>query len=146
MKTLWKKALRLGAMGLFLGLLVGAGFLLLFGPVDSFLGVRGAWASAAYMLYCGFMGAVNNGGQVIYEVEEYSIARATVTHFLISMSTVTVLGYGLKWFPPFGPVFWIMTAACAAVYFAIWLAYYLAYRREVRRMNEDLKQWKSRRH
>ena len=45
----------------------------------------GLSALILHLLMSGVLGMVANGSSVIYEIEEWSIARATITHFTIAM-------------------------------------------------------------
>ena len=137
---LWKKALLLSAIGFALGVLVGGCFVFMDGLLPEYLGLKGSAATIAYFACCGLLGAVNMGSQVIYEIEHWGITRATATHFLITMTGITLLGLSLKWE---GHYFLIVLAICIVLYFLIWLGFYIAYRREVRKMNEGLKKWRS---
>ena len=143
MNRLWKKALILAAIGFLTGVLVGTFFVLQNGHAPlKYLGLQGIGASVAYFLCCGILGAVNMGSEVIYEIEQWGITRATITHFLISMTGITLLGLSLKWS---GRYFLITMTICTALYVLIWLGFYTAYRREIRKINEDLKKWRSNR-
>ena len=96
-----------------------------------------------HLLLSGVLGMVANGSSVIYEMDEWSIVRVTITHFLISMGTLYIIAFTLGWFYPSDSMCWIMTAVCIAAYFLIWLIMYLIYRHKVTRMNEELRKWKS---
>ena len=146
MNEMIKKALPRAAIGLALGLVIAGGFSLLGeGRPRAFMGLRGNWAEVLYYAYCGLMGAVNMGGQVIYEIEEWGVTRCTVVHFLLSMTTLAGLFLSMGHPMPGDDTFWIMLAACVMAYFIIWLIYYTAYRRKIRQMNEELKKWRSKR-
>ena len=139
-----KKALIRAGWGALMGLLIAGGFTLAngHGP-KSFLGAEGAWATVIYFAYCALHGMVCMVTQAVYDVEKWSVTRATVTHFLITVSAFSLLMYLLGLFRPGDAAFWIMMAAFVAGYFIVWLIYYLRYKREIRRMNEDLKAWKA---
>lgn len=139
MKELLKKSALLGAIGFAVGLLVGFGFLVCHG-MQATVAEKGAGWTVAYMLISGGMGLVNMGTMTLYEIERWSLTRATLTHFAITLSTCCGLGLFLGWFR--SATAWIMLAAFVAVYFIIWLVIYRSYKRRVRKLNEDLKHWK----
>ena len=139
MKELWKKTALLAAVGLATGILVGLGFLLPNGILETFTQRGSGWA-LAYMLICGAMGMINMGTMTIYEIEHWSLTRATLTHFAITLSTFCGLGLFLGWFR--STLIIVMLALFVIAYFIIWLSMYLSYRRQVRRMNEELRHWK----
>ena len=91
------------------------------------------------ILLGGIPGAIAMGSTVIYDIEEWSILRVTVTHFLVAMGVMLLACFVLKWFKPWSTAFWIMMAIEVVGYFLIWLVLYLSYRGKVRKLNEMLK-------
>ena len=133
---LWKKATLLGLAGFALGVLTGIGFML----ARSSEGLKAAFPN---LLLSGIYSAVVTGSSIVYDIEEWSIARATATHFLLSFSLYFLLVLSMGWFRLDDPVFWIVIAVMAVIYVLIWLFQYLSYKRKIREMNHDLKIWKS---
>ena len=133
---LWKKATLLGLAGFVLGVLTGIGFML----ARSSEGLKAAFPN---LLLSGIYSAVVTGSSIVYDIEEWSIARATATHFLLSFSLYFLLVLSMGWFRLDDPVFWIVIAVMAVIYVLIWLFQYLSYKRKIREMNHDLKIWKS---
>ena len=144
MEEIWKKAVILGAVGMILGIFVGAGFwYLMSGEAPGT--TTGLSALMLHLLMSGVLGMVANGSSVIYEIEEWSIVRATITHFIIAMGAFYVIAFTLGWFSPADPACWIMSAILVIVYFTIWMVQSLIFKHKVKRMNEELRKWKSRR-
>ena len=133
---LWKKATLLGLAGFALGVLTGIGFML----ARSSEGLKEAFPN---LLLSGIYSAVVTGSSIVYDIEEWSIARATATHFLLSFSLYFLLVLSMGWFQLDDPVFWIVIAVMVVIYVLVWLFQYLSYRRKIREMNHDLKIWKS---
>ena len=133
---MWKKAVQLGALGYVLGAAIGVAFFL----ADSSEGIGKA---LTYILLSGIPGCVSMGSSVIYSVEKWSIARATVTHFLITFLCFYLISFALDWFRFGDSMFWMITAAMIIGYFVVWLMMYLAYKRQIRKINEGLKKIKS---
>ncbi len=134
---MWKKAVLLGALGYAVGIVIGV-VIFLFNSSRNFA------EALPSILLSGIPGAVAMGSSVIYGVERWSVARTTVTHFLITFGGLYLVGFALGWFRFGEPAFWIFTAAMVAAYFLVWLIQYMAYKRQVRKMNEDLRKWKAR--
>jgi len=134
---MWKKAVLLGALGYAIGIVIGVIVFLLNSS-------RSFTETLPYILLSGIPGAIAMGSTVIYEIEKWSISRATLTHFLITFGSIYLVGFALGWFRFGEPAFWIFTAAMVAAYILIWLIQYMAYKRQVRKMNEDLQKWKAR--
>ncbi len=146
MNELKKQALQKAVVGCVLGLLVGLGFSLLSKGERSFLGLEGAAATALYFLISGLYGALSMGSSVVYGIEEWSIFRATMTHFLMVIAGFAVLMWCISGSFWRYVSFWIMLAIMVVVYVLIWLIQYLAYRRRVEKINGELRRWKSARH
>ena len=134
---LWKKAALLGLIGFAAGALICAAFILFGGSSAGFR------ADLPNLLMGGFYGAVAMSSSVIYEIEKWSIARSTATHFLLILGLYCLLVLSLGWFRVNDPLFWIVIAVMVAGYVLIWLFQYLAYKRKVRQMNDDLKKLRS---
>ena len=136
MRMLWKKATLLGLAGFVLGVLTGIGFML----ARSSEGLKAAFPN---LLLSGIYSAVVTGSSIVYDIEEWSFARAPATHFLMSFSLYFLLVLSMGWFRLDDPVFWIVIAVMVVIYVLVWLFQYLSYRRKIREMNHDLKIWKS---
>ena len=112
---LWKKATLLGLTGFVLGIMIWAGFALTGGSSE------GLGDAFPHLLLGGLYGAVAMGGSVAYDVEKWSIARATATHFLLMFGLYCLLVLSMGWFRIEDPVFWIVIAVMAVGYILIWL-------------------------
>lgn len=134
---LWKKTMLLGLAGFVLGVLICIGFML----ARSSEGLKAAFPN---LVISGIYGAVAMGSSIVYDVEKWSITRATATHFLLVFALYFLLVLSMGWFSLSDPVFWIVVGAMVAVYILIWLIQYLSYRRQIREMNDELIKWKSR--
>lgn len=134
---LWKKVTLLSLAGFVIGSLIGTAFILIGGSS------KGIAADLPHILLGGLYGAAAMGSSVVYEIEKWSIARATATHFLCTFALYFLLSLSLGWFRPEEPLFWIVIGVMTAAYLLIWLFQYLAYKRTIQKMNDDLKKWKS---
>ena len=128
-----KKAMLLGFLGYIAGCIIGLCFALQNENRD----LAGALPD---ILLGGIPGAVAMGSAVIYDIEKWSILRTTATHFIIVMGAMVLACFVLKWFEPWSVPFWIMLAAELAGYIIIWLIMYLGFRKQVRKLNELLKE------
>ena len=130
---MWKKAAVLSLAGFAAGAVISIIFILTGSP-DGLTG-----KNVPHILLGGLYGAAAMGSTVIYDVEKWSIARATATHFLLSFALYFLLVITMGWFRLDDPVFWIVVAAMALGYILIWLFQYLSWKRKIREMNEQLK-------
>ena len=133
---MWKKAFLLGALGFALGVAIGV-ILTSADPGDN---LRAAFP---YILVCGIPGCIAMGSSVIYDIEEWSLVRASVTHFLITFISYYAIALPLGWFRFGSSLFWIITAAMLAGYAVIWIIMHCSYKRQIRRMNDELRKMKS---
>lgn len=86
------------------------------------------------------MGAVFAGSSVIWEVESWSLLRATATHFCITTPTFWVVSLLLGWC---GLNLWGALSYLGiflAIYVSIWLSQYFSYRRKIEKINRNLPQ------
>ncbi len=86
----------------------------------------------------GLMGAICLGSNVVYEIEHWSIRKATLIHYAICLVTFSTASLLLQWFPR--RILLIVLLIYTAIYGMIWLLHYKLWSREVRRMNRELSQ------
>ncbi|MCR4793196.1 MAG: DUF3021 domain-containing protein [Lachnospiraceae bacterium] len=136
MNKLVKKTIILGVSGFFLGIFVGMMISLLTGPgsFDEYLDS----VSFFYLFVGGVHGLICMAGTIVYDIEKWSIAGATFTHFVLCMTCFCLLGWIQGWLEFGSALFWTMTVMEVLAYFIVWLIMYLTYRRKVGKLNEDL--------
>lgn len=128
-----KKATLLGLLGYIAGCLIGLCFALQSGSFN-------IADALPQILLGGIPGAIAMGTTVVYDIEEWSLLRATVTHFLIVTGVMLLACFVLKWFDPWSTAFWIMLAAVVVGYFIVWLIIYGSYKKQVQKLNKLLKE------
>ena len=83
-------------------------------------------------------GAVCVGTVIIYNIETWSILRATLTHFFITLTSFYILGFLQGWLE-FGSLgFFCITAGFVVAYFIIWFVNYISYKKAVNKLNEEI--------
>lgn len=87
------------------------------------------------MLY----GAAMAGGSAIWEVENWSLLRQTMTHMAVTSLSALPITYLMHWVPHTVNAVIIYFVGFFLIYFVIWLICYLSMRKKIRRMNEELK-------
>lgn len=128
-----KKAMILGLIGYIAGCLIGLCFALQYHDFT-------IAAALPKILLGGIPGAITMSTTVVYDIEKWSLLRATVTHFLIVMGVMLLACFVLKWFEPWSTSFWIMLAVEAVGYFIVWLILFRCYKKKVRKLNELLQE------
>ena len=140
MNSVLKKALILGSIGFAIGLAIGITiFFLTGGSVEVITG-----RIVFEFLVGGIYGGLAMGGSAVYDIEEWSIARSTATHFICTFIGFFVLAYLQGWLMPGELLFWIFVVMWIFAYFMIWLIQYLVYHRKINEMNEELKNIRNR--
>ena len=128
-----KQALILGVIGFVCGTMISV--------IMFFAGDGGEFTigSIPKLLLGGVFGAIPMGGSIVYDIDSWSIARATIVHFVGTFAGFFLLAIAQGWFEPGDSFFWIWTAAWVFAYFIIWLIQYMIYHRKVKEMNEELR-------
>ncbi len=127
------KAIFLSMLGFSIGLLIGAVTYVTFAPDGEMLN-RGALM--AQLIGSGIYGAIAMGGSVVYEIESWSLLRATVTHYVTTFASFFVVNFLLKWFD--GLTVLIAFLFFTAAYFIIWIIQYTSWKRQIKRINQEL--------
>ena len=130
---MYKKALLRGLLGYIAGCMIGLFFAL---QREHFT----ITVALSQILLGGIPGAIACGSTVIYDIEKWSLLRATFTHFLVVIGVTFLACFVLNWFPPWSTAFWIMLAVEVIGYIIIWLMIYLRYKAEVRNLNKLLEE------
>lgn len=133
---LFRSALRRAVIGFALGLLTGTGILCLTGPGA----LRGDLGQLAlYQLSSSVYGAAVMGASVVYDVERWSVTRATLIHMLVTLGGLCLLGLAQGWLGPTLFGFVVPTIGCVVLYAVIWLIQYLSLRRRIEHVNLKLR-------
>lgn len=90
----------------------------------------------------GLFGMVALGGMCVYDIEKWSLLRASVVHCLMILVSYIVIGLVLYWFSfDIIPIL-IVSAIIIIVYALIWLVMYLIWKKEIREMNILMEEYK----
>ncbi|MBE5870483.1 MAG: DUF3021 domain-containing protein [Lachnospiraceae bacterium] len=82
----------------------------------------------------GLLGVVGMGGSVMYDIEHWSLFRATFTHFVITVAAYFAAGWILDWY-----IDWIALAFFVAAYVLIWQIQNFLYKLQIKKINRNLK-------
>lgn len=123
----------LSMLGFSLGLLIGAVMYVVAASPDRIVTGGGLLVQ---LIGSGFYGAVAMGGTISYDIERWSLLRATLTHYILTFASFFVVDLILGWFDGIGLL--IAFLAFSGAYFVIWLIMYALWKREIRKINEDL--------
>lgn len=134
-----KKILARAAIGFALGTMVA----LILGLMDgnfcskelaALVGSEGA-GIALQLLTSGLYGSACMVGTLFYDVERWSLALATVLHYLIIALGLFLCNWLLRWGMGAGLLLTVLAGQTVG-FFLIWLIIWLRYRKEVKELNE----------
>ncbi|MGI6781725.1 MAG: DUF3021 domain-containing protein [Acholeplasmataceae bacterium] len=92
----------------------------------------------------GLLGIIGFGGISFYDIESWSLLKATIAHSVSILIGFIVVFTVLQWVPFTFVSCLIIAVIVLVVYAIIWLIMYLIWKKEVEKMNEDLKAYKER--
>ncbi len=130
------KAVIKGLIGALLGLLICL-ILYWFGAYGEEVLTNRTWVVIQF-LGSGLNGLICMGGTFVYDIESWSLRRATLTHATLTIVSFLTANYTLGWFD--NSVMAIAMACFVLGYLLIWLFEYALWKREISRINRDLEQ------
>ena len=85
--------------------------------------------------------AVSSGGAVVYKFERLHFGLQIAIHLIIVFAVGLPIAFGLGWFPSGAPVvIVIIILVWLLVFFVTWLGFYLHGNREVKKINDKIKE------
>lgn len=142
MNDVVRKSIIFSALGLIMGLAIGI-LLWFVGDPQALSAKESVGTLIVYLVTSGIYGMISMGSSVVYDIEEWSIAKATTVHFIVTLVGFYALGMIEGWLTFGDAVFCIMSVAFVVVYFVIWMIQYLAFKRQVNEMNALLEKFKA---
>lgn len=136
MEKLWKRIMFMTLIGAVMGFVVC--FIITLLTSDSHDSEVGVGMMILYYSAGIMQGAIAMGGTVVYQIERWSITKATVTHFVLTFAGYIAMGYIQGWLDPGAPGFWITTAVMIVCYIIIWLANYYSCKNSIKEINDKL--------
>ena len=128
-------------LGFLLGTAIGNLIAWFFGSyVSSMLVARMGSVPAAILvqsLVSGLYGSFALTGTLFYDVEQWSLTRSSVMHFLVIAVLYVPAAMFLGWADSATEIL-IVEGILLVAYFIIWLVIYLRYKKKVRSLNEML--------
>ena len=128
-------------LGFLLGTAIGNLIAWFFGSyVSSVLVARMGSVPAAILvqsLVSGMYGSFALAGTLFYDIEQWSLTRSSVMHFLVIAVLYVPTAMFLGWANSATEIL-IVEGILLVAYFIIWLVIYLRYKKEVRSLNEML--------
>ena len=106
----------------------------------SLLELAGTKIAAVIIQYflTGIIGLTFASTTVIFEMDEWSLLRQTITHFIITSIVMYVAGFLCGWFPHTVGSTLAWFGVFVVVYLIFWICFSLYYKNKVKKMNEAL--------
>lgn len=142
MKEIKKKALLLSALGCILGFTIGV-VLWIIGMQGELSAEENIRLLILYLVVSGIYGMLAMGTSVVYDIESWSIMKATAVHFVVTLLGFYALGMLEGWLKFGDVIFFIMTVAFVVIYVIIWLVQYLSLKHSVANLNRQLEEMKT---
>ncbi|WP_311407436.1 DUF3021 domain-containing protein [Liquorilactobacillus uvarum] len=96
-------------------------------------------ALAISIVLWALIGILFSVSSLIFEKENWSITRQTITHFLVTFGGFTPLAILSGWFPLQWGVFIFFTIIFIIIYIIMWLVSMTSARRDIEKINRNLK-------
>ncbi|MBQ7679033.1 MAG: DUF3021 domain-containing protein [Butyrivibrio sp.] len=138
MKELRTKLIILSLLGTILGMLISLMIFLMGVFPDDYMSHRLAFC--AQFIGSGLFGAVCMGSTVIYDIEHWSLWRATVSHYVLITAAFFLTDRLLGWNYFSGGHALVVLIVYTLIYLFIWVIMYLRWKKEIRQINKELEQ------
>lgn len=128
---MFKKIVKRGLLGFMIGVFIGETILIInsllagkgvFYPINPLLVSRdGAQLTLVIIQYVmtGIIGMMFAASSVIFEMENWSLLKQTLVHFIIASVVMYICGYICNWFP--------LNFKSSAIWFAVFIGFYLIF-------------------
>ena len=108
--------------------------------VPGFMEMAGSEIRAVIIqtLLAGLVGSVYGASSLIWEMEDWSIAKQSGIFFAIAAVTMMPIGYLLNWMEHSVTGIISFFLVFLVIFVMIWIAMYLIWRRKIRKLNQDI--------
>jgi hypothetical protein len=92
-------------------------------------------------MLCGILGSSFAGASAFFQIEQWSLAKQTVAHFLVLSVSMTTVSTLCGWNSPLGPNLWaaaLFMVTFVVLYIIIWIGIFLYWRNWIKKVNSKL--------
>ena len=136
MRRTWKRAL----IGFVIGMVIGNLISLCMNGSQDFSQYVGSDRFLPQTVLSGVLGAISMAGVSFYDIEDWSLLKTAVLHYLLIMAAYLPIALTLGWIEPKAEQIVLMALLMAAGYALIWVIMYVRYQAEVKKLNRLLKE------
>lgn len=149
-KNLKKEAVKRAIMGFMYGVFIGQTILILeslamrdgnfYSVTKYLLDLAGTKIAAVIIQYflTGIIGTTFAATTVIFEIDNWSLLRQTILHFIITSIVMYIAGFLCGWFPHKLSSTLIWFGIFIVIYVIFWISFSSYYKNKVKKMNEAL--------
>ena len=149
-KEIKKAVAKRAVLGFIYGVFIGQTILILeslmmrdgnfYAVSSSLLELVGTKITAVIIQYflTGIIGLTFAATTVIFEMDEWSLLRQTIIHFIITSIVMYIAGFLCGWFPHTVVSTLVWFGVFVVVYLIFWICFSLYYKNKVKKMNEAL--------
>ena len=149
-KEIKKAVAKRAVLGFIYGVFIGQTILILeslmmrdgnfYAVSSSLLELVGTKITAVIIQYflTGIIGLTFASTTVIFEMDEWSLLRQTIIHFIITSIVMYIAGFLCGWFPHTVVSTLVWFGVFVVVYLIFWICFSLYYKNKVKKMNEAL--------
>ncbi len=88
------------------------------------------------------IGITFSTSSIIFELDNWSLLKQTIVHFIMTSIVMYFAGFACGWFPHNLASTLIWFGFFLVIYIIFWISFYLYYKRQTREINESLKKTK----
>ena len=145
-KAVGKRAI----LGFIYGVFIGQTILILeslmmrdgnfYAVASSLIELAGTKIGAVIIQYflTGIIGLTFAATTVIFEIDEWSLLRQSIIHFIITSIVMYISGFLCGWFPHTVASTLIWFGVFVVIYFIFWICFSLYYKHKVKKINEEI--------
>ncbi|MCR5503572.1 MAG: DUF3021 domain-containing protein [Lachnospiraceae bacterium] len=94
-----------------------------------------------HIIMSGLHGLIPYGAATVYSIESWGLTKSTVVHATITLATILAIELPMKWFE-WNREFAIMMVIYVIIYTLIWIGNYLYWKHTIRKINDELKDYR----
>lgn len=149
-KNMKKEVAKRAILGFIYGVFIGQTILIIeslfmrdgnfYAVSNSLLELAGTKIAAVIIQYfiTGIIGTTFAATTVIFEMDNWSLLRQTITHFVITSIVMYIAGFLCGWFPHTVVSTLIWFGVFVVVYVIFWICFSMYYKNKVKKINEAL--------
>ena len=149
-KNMKKEVTKRAILGFIYGVFIGQTILIIeslfmrdgnfYAVSNSLLELAGTKIAAVIIQYflTGIIGTTFAATTVIFEMDNWSLLRQTITHFVITSIVMYIAGFLCGWFPHTVVSTLIWFGVFVVVYVIFWICFSMYYKNKVKKINEAL--------